>query len=839
MLAAREIIESAQSPASARVFVVGAYDGRITFYSQQVRGLALAHALVDQQLVQEGSRVCVVGGGAAGMAVAAALALLTTANVDLIERSEQLLPLQSAARRRRLDPHIYQWPKPGSADLEAEIPILDWTSGPAAEVQRSVRKQFEALSLELDHLRILRSHEVVGSRIDGNLVRLNIHRALDVGEAPNTEDGRISEERAYDLAVLAFGFGAEPTGAVKGIQSRTYWSDTGIPERNIFGSAISRFLISGNGDGGLIDLVAAGSADFDHAGIIKLITQYSGIERLHSALLQIEESARQAQQRGERFDYLSSYDHEIGGEVETMGLLRDIERRLRPGVHLILQTRDANLLNAETSILNRLAAYLTIKACQGSSQAKFEHIHGPDLVKIATPAGATYKAELWFECNGHQFGVDEAVIRRGTDRRGIRGPFVDLLAGYEDAHRTWCDQAGESASVPSLSEKGHEAILAAARKYGIAPAPHVAARHGGRMHRQVRVQSYQGNVRWSGDITSAQAELLWSDFNHNYTIMVSDPPERVGREVAVALVRLALHSDRVDISAEAISWSNFVRQLTNSSEHMDRLKSPTLSIARTGASLRNVANMPSKNLADAINRRLNAYVLTRIHFGLEGFLERGEDDGNVVGFRAAKDLRDKMRLLWDEWRVQLEADVALLDRFLTLSLCAKDSEIYEHGARVLVGPHLVNAIIKSTAAALAVGSAWPTTTPSGGIPGNLIRKADPVASSGHVCAARLIDRQSVAVMAPSYGWSSAFVLLSEIDTPLQVAIMASHGFAELRGAQPKFTELSSAPGVLLTLDQRFRRAAEQGLTALSECLDALKVEHVSRMTSEVIERGGR
>lgn len=836
MLQPSEVIESAQSPVCPRAFVVGAFDGRITFFSQQVRGLALAHALVDQALIQPNSKVCVVGGGAAGMAAAAGLAMLLPVQVDLIEKSHQLLPIQAASNRRRLDPHIYQWPKPGSDDLEAELPILDWASGPSAEVRRLVNIEFETLALRLANLRVLKSHEVVGSRVEGSRIYLNIHRQLGVGEVANTIDNRFAFEPGYDVAILAFGFGAEPRAVIDGVQSRSYWSDAGVPEQNIFASATSRFLVSGSGDGGLIDLVAAASAEFDHGGIIQLITGFPGIEKLHHAIEDVDEAARNAKRRGERFDFLQAYDNAVGTEVERLGLLADIRRRLRTGVQLILHTREADALVVDTAALNRLAAYLTIRACQSGQNTSFQHLHGRDLLRIAAPADPPYSAELWFECDGLQFGVDDAVIRRGPNRAAARLPFADLIAGFEQAHQAWFDRTGDRAIVPRLSEVAFEAFRDSARSKGVAPAAHVAARNGGNS-RQVRLQSYRDEVRWSGDVPLSSVEQFWSDSSTKYTIMVPVTPEQVGRKVAVAIIRLALHSDRVEISADSFAWSRLISELTQASEHTDRLPAPILIAARKGAAIRNVTSAASHGLATAINGQLNRLVLTRIASDLQDFLSTGLDSRRVVGFRVGADLRQAMYELWLEWLQQLEADPDVLDRFLRLTVCAKESTAYEDSSRVLVGPVLMDVMTKATAAALAVASAWPNTKPHGGGPGNLVRTGvDPAPTSGHVCAARLIDFESTAVRAPSYGWSSAFVLLSEIDTPLHVASLATRRFSELEHVQPRFTELGGAPGLLLTLDERFRRAAERGIASLRDCLDAIKSEHFKTLLAEVIER---
>jgi len=75
-----------------------------------VRALELAHALQHEHLLPAGARVAVIGGGAGGITLAAALALQDGTMVRLYEQSDVLLPLQRDSRRRRLDPHIYEWP---------------------------------------------------------------------------------------------------------------------------------------------------------------------------------------------------------------------------------------------------------------------------------------------------------------------------------------------------------------------------------------------------------------------------------------------------------------------------------------------------------------------------------------------------------------------------------------------------------------------------------------------------------------------------------------------------------------------------------------------------------
>ena len=70
------LLDVARIPGRERLYFVGPFCPRITFYSQQVRALQLAHALHAQHLIGTNETVAVVGAGAAGITLATALALL-------------------------------------------------------------------------------------------------------------------------------------------------------------------------------------------------------------------------------------------------------------------------------------------------------------------------------------------------------------------------------------------------------------------------------------------------------------------------------------------------------------------------------------------------------------------------------------------------------------------------------------------------------------------------------------------------------------------------------------------------------------------------------------------
>lgn len=145
----QDVIDGASVRDRPNLFVIGCYDRRITFYSQQVRALSLAHALKDLGYLNANPRIAVIGGGAAGVSAAAAVALVSNSNVILFETAGELLSLQSTTARRRLDPHIYDWPAHDATDPIADLPILDWESGTCVSVRDDVLLSFEHIALRL------------------------------------------------------------------------------------------------------------------------------------------------------------------------------------------------------------------------------------------------------------------------------------------------------------------------------------------------------------------------------------------------------------------------------------------------------------------------------------------------------------------------------------------------------------------------------------------------------------------------------------------------------------------------------------------------------------------
>ena len=345
----QDIIGGAAVRDRPNLFVIGCFDRRITFYSQQVRALSLVHALKDQGYLNSNPRIAVIGGGAAGITAAAAAALVSSSNVVLFETAAELLSLQSTTDRRHLDPHIYDWPAPDSTDPIADLPLLDWESGSCRFVREDVLMGFEDIAVRMGprlERRLRHKVEGISTTADGyELVFANL-------DAPAPAGDELRER--FNMVFLAVGFGLEPRETVHGLQNASYWSDAGVPVAEFEARPTPRFFISGNGDGGLIDFVAAGASNFDHAAMIRMIADHPGVAELAGVLASIDIRAREADAGGGRFDFGTAYDDKLLAQLTASGLVAAVAQQLRPGVRLTLQTQHAELFDVSTSTLNRL-----------------------------------------------------------------------------------------------------------------------------------------------------------------------------------------------------------------------------------------------------------------------------------------------------------------------------------------------------------------------------------------------------------------------------------------------------------------------------------------------------
>ena len=249
ILAHAELLAASQVPSTAGVYFLGPFNTRITFYSQQVRALRLAHALHGVNVIYDCEQVAIVGAGAAGSTLAAALAMLGR-QVTLFDPAEKILQLQRPHRGYCIHTSM-NGPDFGTLDDRAGLPIMDWTAGTGGAVCTALRIEFAKVNVALQNLAYAPGHMLTDLVAQGNSWRLTLAQA-----------GNQTETRVFQHVVLAMGFGDErSTGDVV---PEDYWRPGAVGTPATEPVAGITYLVSGNGDGALTETLGLLVDGFEH-----------------------------------------------------------------------------------------------------------------------------------------------------------------------------------------------------------------------------------------------------------------------------------------------------------------------------------------------------------------------------------------------------------------------------------------------------------------------------------------------------------------------------------------------------------------------------------------------
>lgn len=254
----------------SNLFIVGTYAKKVTVLQQQTRSLNLVHALIEEGGLIENpddpKRIAVVGAGFTGLTAAAAiLKKAPNSHLTIFERRDTLIPLQQGSDSRWLHPRIYDWPDEGSESNSAMLPVMNWTAGRASDVavqflgawQRVVSSGGGQLNVKLycntRHLKIVVDKTTkTASKIEW------------IGEVRDPTNGAIKDSEdvegagcleKFDLIVLCIGFGLESSA------TQSYWRNETLAQPSLTPGK-NTFLVSGVGDGGIVDLLRIRVSNF-------------------------------------------------------------------------------------------------------------------------------------------------------------------------------------------------------------------------------------------------------------------------------------------------------------------------------------------------------------------------------------------------------------------------------------------------------------------------------------------------------------------------------------------------------------------------------------------------
>jgi hypothetical protein len=391
----QDFIELAEAEKNGNRFIIGAFAGGITLYKQQVRALNLLYAIHHLKRLPEKARIAVIGGGVSGITATAA-AITLGYEVYLFESRPLLLHLQHGCDTRWVHPHLYDWPEPGSDRPYAELPLLNWREGTAADVAEQIEKGFKQLRSKPEVERV--------SLHTGAKIRFE--EPLRVSWTSSLEDPQSGAE-SFNAIIFAVGFGVELQVDKK--LTLSYWRNDSWnqPEPGASVDKKSRFFISGTGDGALIDLLRARIESFNQGRILRELIDRSDAQ-LISELKRIKAEWGQ-ETRGKKSHWLFDEYNKLFDAGLVTNLRNRLKARLRKDTEAILNGKSPSLSYAlrldSASLFNTLLVH-NLKALDAFKYEPGEcNPYGKSGVKIK---GKVFrKAEL------------NMVIRHGTDRIAV------------------------------------------------------------------------------------------------------------------------------------------------------------------------------------------------------------------------------------------------------------------------------------------------------------------------------------------------------------------------------------------------------------------------------------
>ncbi|MCB1098929.1 MAG: leucine-rich repeat domain-containing protein, partial [Verrucomicrobiae bacterium] len=420
-----ERVRNAMRPSSWRnLYVLGSLDKRITFYAQQVRAFRLIQALAEEPGFDE-KKIAIVGGGVAGITAAAAAAVAGCSKIVLFEERSQILQMQAPGSHRFIHPHIYQWPAPESLTKEtAEIPLLDWGAANADEVVKSISKSLDELA--------------IASRTEGEK-RISIRTETDVESFRQqrdqievyTKDCFCSE--VFDIVILTSGFGLEADHP-KGVPNASYWRPDHLEGPFSFQNP-ERILVSGTGDGGLIDLVRAtihtgdndfGPHFFSHQKAVARLCATGPFRLLGIELEKIDQRYRMAAQTASANYDLRKHYHRAFRKFDQCDNIVDAMKKLkRKDTDVWFNYKDVGeVFNLNSSLLNRVLVFLLIesgliKPFRGRIEECKEE---QDLYAVRMKGRKDFEAQRF----------NRVILRFGPDKQYLEKRFPELEGSTDE-----------------------------------------------------------------------------------------------------------------------------------------------------------------------------------------------------------------------------------------------------------------------------------------------------------------------------------------------------------------------------------------------------------------------
>jgi hypothetical protein len=785
-----EIIAEALVPDTHSVFVLGSFEQRVTVFAQQVRALNLVDAILSRGLLQEMGRVAIVGGGVAGITAAVALARAAPnlKMLHLFETRSDVLELQHNSSRY-LHPHFYDWPKAGSDDPDAGLPLMNWTAGSAGEVAASLRAQFD------DALR----SSILSFQPDMKVTGLNPSTISTVRVlVPDVS----SLGKIYDVVILAIGFGLE---AFLDGDTPSYWLPSQMSAALLTPQPEPLIFVSGNGDGGLVDFLMSAFNAMEHRAICELILGLD-LGPAIAVLEQIEQEAWAV--GGADLDLLALYRDRVL-DLVPQPVWQTIIARLRPQARIHLHTNEPRLLRRTTALHNRLAVFLMIEADRISGNNRIEVNTGVTFDGAVPVTGAITLQ------GAAPFTPYRRFLRLGPDSRPNLEPFETTLSTFPSRVRISATRP-ESPQLTATARARFEAAAPAAPGAAAAPPVPAAAPAGEINHLLLRANG--ADVEWLSPVTPGDAERYWVG-GRSFAVHADLSAADAGLLVA-AIARIGAHVPGFVIHTRDVhGWRAAMNKLCAARE----LPGPDLAAPcvvhdwADAPPLGIQASVAPALLAETVHVALDDEMLRQLRGALHDILGPAAVE---MGWPIEPALKARLWDQWEIWHAALLADPVTRRRFLLLLATEQDHANLRDGLLVRVGPKILRPFLTKPALfgltfAVCSGHAL---APAGGPPGNVATNG----ITGHACGVGWIGgRELGASCATRQSWSTGVVLLAQLKDAFQL-IEGELRFDRAAGEPPRVGMISlGEEPLVIGADDVFVTALEAGEQSVQDYLQSI------------------
>lgn len=368
--------------AKANIYQIGCTSSEhLNIHAQQNRAFNLVFSL-ESEIV--GKDVAVIGAGITGLTVSAALVAAGAEKVTLYDAKKSAMHLQAGNQTRFLHPNIAIWPERTFGYPVTHLPFLNWRSDTAGHVYKQLLKQWTV------------HQNLYSNKIDVKLGCL-IKEVIPPQNASDTI--MLKKSRGTDscqILIIASGYGLERRPLSN---TASYWRNDDLAQPILSEVQKKRYLVSGAGDGGLIEVLRLTIKDFHHQRFIQSVMYDARLfKKANKIRTQIQEAPRKEFEIWKRFTSLNQRSNQKF----------DFLKLKRSDTEVFLNATQNFPSGAKSQMLHRLCVALLIrrgivKYIPGKLESVFENAQNEKIALIRNNSGETH------------LRVDEVIERHGTD----------------------------------------------------------------------------------------------------------------------------------------------------------------------------------------------------------------------------------------------------------------------------------------------------------------------------------------------------------------------------------------------------------------------------------------